>query len=154
MTDLSANANLRFIGEIHTQRLHVDSAADRTIYRGQPIIADLDVDTAGLAVQYVTAVEVAATDVFLGIAAEAHSTTSGDSETDQDSEIEVYVEPTIVGFKSTVFDDADDGRTVSMSDSATLSETAADNPQIGKLWRVLDGYAFVKLTTPQICTGA
>jgi hypothetical protein len=153
MADLTANAPLRFIGEQHTEKFHVDSAAARTIYKGQPMILDLDVDTIYL-VQYVDAVVVAATDVFMGIAAEPHTTALGDSETDADSLIEVYVEPTIVGFKSAVFDDADCGKTVYMSDSATLSETAAANPQIGKLHRVLDGYAYVRLSSPQICTGA
>jgi len=41
-----------------------------------------------------------------------------------------------------------------MSDSATLSATAADNPQIGKLLRVSDGYAWVRLSSPTICAGA
>jgi hypothetical protein len=41
-----------------------------------------------------------------------------------------------------------------MSDSGTLSTAAADNPQIGKVHRVEDGYVYVRLSTPQICTGA
>jgi len=154
MADLTANANIRLMNEPTTMKLHVDSAAARTIYTGQPIIADLDVDTAGLAVQYVDSVVVAATDVFLGIAAEPHTTVISDSETDEASWLTVWVEPTVVGFKSSVFDDADAGKTVYMSDSSVLSETAADNPEIGRLVRVLDGYAYVRLITPKICTGA
>jgi hypothetical protein len=155
MTDLSADATIRILGEAYTERFHVDSAAARTIYKGQPMIVDQDVDATGNIVQYVDSVTVAATDVFVGIAAEGHTTASGASETDQASWIEVYVQPTIVGFKSTVFTDgADLGATVYMSDSAVLSTTAADNPQIGKLHRVLDGFAYVRLVSPQVCTGA
>ena len=155
MADLTANAPLRIMGEAYTQKFHVDSAAARTIYKGQPMIVDQDVDATGNIVQFVDGVTVAATDVFVGIAVEPHSTASGDSETDGDSLIEVYVGPTIVGFVSAVYTEgADLGKTVYMSDSATLSATADDNPQIGTLERVLDGYAFVKLTAPQICGGA
>jgi len=94
---------------------------------------------------------VATTDVFVGIAAENKAVASGDPE---NTEIELYVGPTIVGFKSAVFTEADLGKTVYMSDSGTLSTTASQNPQIGKLWRVQDGYAFVQLSAPQICAGA
>ena len=68
--------------------------------------------------------------------------------------IEAYVQPTIVGFKSTVFTDASMGAAVYMSDTTTLSTTAADNPVIGKVHRVLDGYVYVRLASPAICTGA
>jgi hypothetical protein len=155
MADLIANAPLKFLGEAHTEKFHVDSAAARTIYKGQALIIDQDVDATGNVVQYVDSVVVAATDVFMGIAAEPHTTLISASETDVNSLIEAYVAPTIIGFKSAVFTDgADSGKTVYMSDSGTLSTTAADNPQIGKLHRVLDGYAYVELSTPQICTGA
>lgn len=152
MADLTANAPLRFMGEVFTDRRFIDTAAARTIYKGQPLIVDQDVDATGNVVQYVDSVVVAATDVFVGIAAEKKTVASGDAE---NVEIEMYVEPTIVGFKSAVFTDgADLGKTVYMSDSGTLSTTAADNPQIGKLHAVRDGYAYVQLATPQICTGA
>ena len=73
---------------------------------------------------------------------------------DEATELEVYVAPAIVGFKSTVFTNADLGKTVYMSDSATLSGTASDNVQIGKLHKVQDGYCYVELTTPQVNGGA
>jgi len=154
MADLTANATIRLMNEPTTMKVHVDSAAARTIYKGQPIIADLDVDTAGLAVQFVDSVTVAATDVFLGIAAEPHTTAASASETDEASWLTIWVEPTVVGFKSSVFDDADSGKTVYMSDSATLSETSTANAQIGRLVRVLDGFAYVRLITPQVCASA
>jgi len=151
MTDLTANAPLRILGEAHIEQWVLDNSAAQTIYKGQPMIIDQSEDTVNLR-GYVDATVVAATDVFMGIAAEDASVATTDTETDND--INVYVYPTIVGFKSAVFTNADCGKTVYMSDSATLSETAGDNPQIGKLHRVIDGYAFVELTSPQICTGA
>jgi len=152
MADLTADAPLRILGEVYTERFTIDTAAARTFYKGQPVIVDQDVDATGNVVQYVDSVVVAATDVFVGIAAAGVTVVASAAET---TEVECYVEPTIVGFKSAVFTNGTDlGKTVYMSDSGTLSTTAADNPQIGKLHSVVDGYAFVQLASPQICTGA
>ena len=152
MANLSADAPLRFLGETKSENFPVDTAYAVTIYNGQPIIIDQSSDAQN-AMPFVDARVVAATDVCLGIAAHGKVIAAGDTENDRNV-LEVYVAPTIVGFKSTVFDNADLGKTVYMSDSGTLSETAADNPQIGKLVKVEDGYAYVELTTPQICGGA
>jgi hypothetical protein len=152
MADLTKDAPLRFLGEVVTQRFNIDTSAARTFFKGQPVIVDQSVDATGNVVQFVDSVVVDPTDVFVGIAAESKTVASGDPET---TEIECYVGPTIVGFKSSVFTNgADLGKTVYMSDSGTLSTTVADNPQIGKLHLVRDGYAYVELVTPQICSGA
>lgn len=151
MADLTKNASLRIMGEGYTQEWVLDNSAAQTVYKGSPMILDLSEDTVNPRA-FVDATTVAATDVFVGIAAEGPiSVATTDTETIR---CKIWTGPTIVGFKSAVFDDADVGKTVYMSDSGTLSETAADNPQIGKLHRVLDGYAYVELTAPQICTGA
>lgn len=150
MADLTTNAYIEFLGEAKTEKFFLDTSGAQTIYKGQPMIIDQDVDAEN-ARGYVDATTVAATDVFLGIAAEPKSVASGAGET---TEIEVYVEPTILGFKSTVFTNADLGKTVYMSDSGTLSETVADNPEIGRLFKVQDGFAYVALISPKICTGA
>lgn len=152
MANLSADAPLRLLGEAKSERFPVDTAYAVTVYKGQPMIIDLSSDAQN-AMPFVDARVVAPTDVCLGIAAEGKVIAAGDLENDRNF-IEIYVGPSIVGFKSTVFDNADLGKTVYMSDSATLSETAADNPQIGKLVKVEDGYAYIELTTPQICAGA
>src|SRR5512139_770996 len=152
MADLSADAPLRFLGRTKSERFPVDTASAVTIYKGQSMIIDQSSDEEN-AMPFVDARVVAADDVCLGIAAEGKVIAAGDAENDRNY-IEIYVSPTIVGFKSTVFTNADLGKTVYMSDSATLSETVGDNPQIGKLVKVEDGYAYVSLTTPQICTGA
>ena len=153
MADLTADANIEVVNPTIRQYV-LDTSAARTVYKGQPMIVDQSVDATGPIVQFVDSVVVAADDVFVGIAAEGKSVASGDPETLVASGINVYVEPTIVGFLSSVFTDgADTGKTVYMSDSGTLSTTAADNPMLGKLMRVADGRAWVKLSTA-ITTGA
>lgn len=151
MTDITYDQPLRFMGQKYAELWPLDSSAAQTVYKGQPMIIDQSEDTLNLR-GYVDATVVAATDVFVGIAAEGLVVASGDTESDR--RIQVYTYPTIIGFISSVFTNADIGKTVYMSDSGTLSETAADNPQIGKLHRVLDGYAYIQLTSPQICAGA
>lgn len=154
MADLTNSAPLReWAGGKFTmkERWTLDNSVAQSIYKGHPMIMDLDVDTV-YARGFVDATVVAATDIFLGIAAEPKTVLTTDTETD--NEIELYVWPTILGFKSAVYTDADVGDTVYMSDSATLSATAGDNPMIGKLHRVVDGYAFVQIQSPAICTGA
>ena len=153
MADLTADAPLRFwpgsriVSEVWT----LDNSAAQTIYKGQPMIIDQSEDTVYLR-GFVDATTVAATDIFIGIAAAGKTVLTTDTETD--NEIEVYVEPTIVVCKSAVFTDADVGDPVYMSDSGTLSATVGDNPVLGKLHRVSDGYAYVKLSSPTICSGA
>ena len=153
MADLTADAPLRLWSgkRTFTEKWGVDSSTAQTIYKGQPMIMDLSADTVFLT-PYVDAVVVAATDIFIGVAAEGMSVASGDTE--GDDELVVYADGTILGFKSTVFTDADVGDTIYMSDSGVLSATAADNPELGILNRVVDGYAYVQLITPSITTGA
>jgi len=152
MADLTADAPLRTLGQVYQEDFYIDTAAARTIYRGQPIIVDQSVDATGNVVQFVDAVVVDPSDVFMGIAIAGAKVASGDPET---TRVYCYVGPTIVGFKSTVFTDgADNGKTVYMSDSGTLSVTVADNPMLGKLHCVREGYAYVELSSPTICTGA
>mgnify|MGYP003702397759 FL=1 len=151
MADLTANAYLKIWGEAYTDRWVLDNSAAQTIYKGQPMLLDLSEDTVYLR-GFVDATVVAATDIFVGIASEPATVATADTETD--NVIEIYTEPTIVGFPGAVFTDADVGDTMYMSDSATLSATAGDNPQIGKLVRVKDGFQYVRLASPVICTGA
>jgi hypothetical protein len=151
MADLTANAPIRILGEEYTEEFVLDNSAAQTIFKGQPMIIDQSEDTVYLR-GFVDATVVAATDIFCGIAAEGMTVLTTDTETN--NRLKLWVWPSIVGFKSTVFTDADLGDTVYMSDSATLSATAADNPMLGKLHRVLDGYAYIQLSTPTICAGA
>jgi hypothetical protein len=147
MTDLTANAPLRFKGTPVAERFYLDTSTAQTIFRGQPMMIDVSVDTEN-ARGYVDATVVAPADVILGIAAEGKSVASGDVEK---TEVEVYVAPTWVGFKSTAFTSNDDiGKTVYMSDSGTLADMVyADNPEIGILRKIEDGYCYVELTTPR-----
>ena len=148
MANLTADAPLRILGEAYTEQFNVDSSGTSTIYKGAGVIIDASADTVN--VHTAASITCVDGDVFMGIAAEKHVTTSGDSETDAASLVSLYVQPTIVGFKSTVFTDADCGKTVYMSDTATLSASNGAYPEIGKLHRVRDGYAYVRLVTPTV----
>ena len=156
MANAAADQPLRFIGEVVTATFTHDNSAARTTYKGEPLIINQTVDTLYVQSWHDGTGEgvVAATDVFVGIAAEGHTIATTDAEGSVASQLVAYVQPTIVGFKSAVFTNAKMGSSVYMSDSTTLSTTAADNPVIGKLVRVEDGYAYVRLATPAICTGA
>lgn len=151
MADLTANAYLKIQGEANTEKWVLDNSAAQSIYKGQPMIIDQSADTVYLR-GFVNATVVAATDIFVGIAAE--SATVATADTEADNELIIYVEPTVVGFPGAVFTDADVGDTIYMSDSGTLSATAADNPQIGTLVRVRDGFQYVRLASPVVCAGA
>lgn len=148
MANLTANAPLRFLGEVKIEQFHVDSAAARTIYKGEPVIINASLDTVNVVSQAVEAL--VDNDVFVGIAAEKFTNASGDSESGPSSMINVIVGPSIVGFKSAVFTEADLGKAVYMSDTGTLSDTNGAYAQIGTLHRVLDGYAYVELVTPKV----
>jgi hypothetical protein len=154
MADLTAAAPLRFhnLEQCHIRQWVLDTSAAQSVYRGQPMIIDQSADTVYVR-GWVDATEVAATDIFVGIALEDKSVLIGATE---NTKIELLMHG-LVGFKSAVFTDADVGDTVYMSDSATLSATAADNPQIGILAFVEDGYAYVNINpngAPTICAGA
>ena len=156
MANATSDQPLRFIGEVYTEKFHHDNAAARTVYKGEPLIINQTVDTLLVQVWHDGTGEgvVAATDIFVGIAAEGKSIATTDSEAGEATLVEAYVQPTIVGFKSTVFTNASMGSPVYMSDTTTLSTTAADNPVIGKVHRVEGGYVYVRLVSPAICTGA
>ena len=151
MADLTADANIRLKGEAKTEIFFIDTAAARTIYKGQPMMIDQNVGSGLNPVQFVDAVTVVAADVFVGIAAHGASVLISGPLT---TPIEVYVGPSIVGFKSAVYANTDLGAVVNMSDSATLSKTTLANVQIGKLFKVEDGYCYVELYAPYICAAS
>lgn len=153
MANLTADVALRLFdtSQANVERWGINSSVAQTIYRGQPVILDITADTL-FGTPFIGSLTVASTDIFLGIAVEGFTQASG--ATQGKDEIQLYVDGTILGFVSAVYTDADVGDTVYMSDSGTLSATVADNPQIGKLHRVVDGYAYVQIKSPQICTGA
>lgn len=143
MTNLSADAPLRFKGEAKSEIFTLDTSASQTLYKGVGVIIDQDVDT--LLARTAAGVTCVDGDVFLGIAAEGKTVLAGEAER---TEIQVYVSPTIVGFKSAVAANTDLGKAVYMSDTGTLSLSNGAYPLIGKVFKVEDGYVFVELVTP------
>jgi hypothetical protein len=145
MTALSADANLRVLGEAYTEAFLLDTSGAQTIYKGVPMVIDQNVDAAN--VHGADGLTLVDGDVFMGIAAEGKSVASGAAET---TEVECYVGPTILGFKSSALTMADCGKPVYMSDSNTLTVTNGTYPRIGKCFKVADGYVFVTLDSPYV----
>ena len=143
MTNLSADAPLRFKGESKSEIFTLDTSSTQILYKGVGVIIDQSIDT--LLAHTAASITCVDGDVFLGIAAEGKTVLAGEAER---TEIQVYVSPTIVGFKSTVAVNADLGKAVYMSDTGTLSLSNGAYPQIGKVFKVEDGYVFVELVTP------
>jgi hypothetical protein len=151
MADLTKDAYLKVWGKAHTDEWVLDDSAAQTVYKGQPMIIDQSEDAVYLR-GYVDATVVAATNIFIGIA--AHGATVATADNEVDNTITVYTQPTIVGIPGSTWTDADVGDTMYFSDSGTLSATATDNPIAGTLVRVKDGFQYVRLASPAICSGA
>jgi len=147
---ISADMPLRFFGDPVTIRWVLDNSSAYTIYKGEAAVLDQTGDTSyPIGQQQIT---VAASDICVGIAAEQKTVATDDREAD--NMIEIYTWPTIIGFKSTVFDLTDLEAAVYQANDGALSDTAADNPEIGTVFWVDDGYVYVKLNAPTICDGA
>lgn len=155
MADLTRNAPLRFRFPtlLKMERFTLDNSAAQTVYRGQPMVLDVSADTVNPRawVAATTLVGSVSPDKFVGIANEPANVLTTDLEAANEIQIITGGE---VGFKSTVFTDADLGRVVGFSDSGTLVATvaggAANRCPIGILTRVVDGYAYVELNAPTI----
>lgn len=153
MAAVTADIPLRVSGNPVYRKYIVDSSIAQTWYKGEPMIIDQSADTVNVTpVHDVTHPVVAATDVFVGIAAEGGSFVVSAPEGLEKTGVECFVEPTVLGFKSTVYTNADIGATVYFV-TGVLGSTAGDTAMIGTLQFVADGYAYVKLITA-ICTGA
>ena len=151
MADLVRDAApLRFRNDQHRiEEWTLDNSAAQTVFRGQPMILDKSADTKYARAWLAATTLVTATDVFLGIAMEGKVVMTTDVETNNVIEVVTYGE---VGIKTSVFTDADVGKTISFTDSATLAAAAESASQlaIGKLNAVEDGYAYIQLNTPKI----
>lgn len=147
MADLTKDASIAVFGEAYTRKMILDTSIARVVFKGEPILIDQSVDTVNVCQQASTVAEVDG-DVFMGIAAEGKTVAAGDPEDLASSGIDVYVEPTIVGFVSAVFTNAACGDTVYMSDTATLAAANGAYCAIGKLDHVEGGRAWVRLSSP------
>lgn len=151
MADLTRNAApLRFRTEKpFIERWTLDNSAAQTIFYGQPMIIDVSADTVNARGWLDATTLVTATDVFIGIANEPKVVLTTDVEGDNEIEVITHGE---VGIKSTVFTDADVGKTVIFTDSATLAlgVESASQLEIGKINRVVDGYVYIELNAPKV----
>jgi len=150
--DLSRDANLRFKGKAYTEQFLVDTASARTIYKGTPMMINTGTDTTHVepfADAFVTATD----DVCVGIAAEYVAVAAAAAE---NTPINVYTWPSIIGFENatSAFTLEDLGKKCYFSGSGLLSQTTLQNAEVGTLFAVEDGYAYVKLSTPQVCASA
>jgi hypothetical protein len=147
MTALSADNNLRLLGETKSEMFTVDSAAASQIWKGEALVLNigagdtLNVVGAGVLV-------LADADVFVGIAAESKYTKLGDRETD--ALIEAYVYPSIIGFPTSTIVGGDTGKVAYMSDTGTVSLANGTFPRIGKIHKVEDGYVYVEIESPKV----
>ena len=151
--DLARDADLRFKGQAYTETFTLDTSAAQVVYRGAPLMIIATGDTMH-AIFYQDSINVAAADVCLGIAAEHKEVTTAMDE--DKAEIAVYVWPTIIGLVNIAvpLTNADIGKEMYMSGSGTLNETVGDNAWLGKLFKVEDGYCYIQLRNPVICSGA
>jgi len=149
MATLAQNINLNFWGEAKTMLWTLDSSSAQTVYQGMAMILDANVDTVNAVIaDGVTCVD---NDVFLGVANGYVAIASGDGE-DSKHQVEIAVWPSIVGFPSTAVTNANAGDAIYASaytaSGVTLSTSNGAYPKLGTLWRVENGYAYVKLDPP------
>lgn len=146
MTALTADAPLMFLGPVYTEKwpLTLD-VYPISLFKGAPIIIDVSTDDQGIVPA--DGITMASGDVFAGIAAERGVSAVGQVEP---TRIEVFVWPTIVGFPTTSFDLGDLGKSISMSDSGTLTLTPGTYPVIGSIYTIRSGYCYVLLEAPYV----
>jgi len=157
MTAISTDQPLRVWGEPVTRRMIMDSSAAQTWYAGEALIIDQTADAVNVTpVHTITDPVVASDDVFVGIAAHGGVNAASVAE-DLIHGVDAYVGPTVLGFKNnTSLTHASCGLGIYLSEGNQLVLIASDDdiPWIGILDFVKDGYAYVKLETPKVCTGA
>lgn len=152
MTDLTADLDIRVLGQAYTERFPCHVNAVHTFYRGQAVVIDQNVTTLGRVIPFIDATHLVAADVFVGIAAETVDVAASQSPI---PEVECYVEPTIVGYPdNATFTDADLGATVYADTSGLLTAEGTDNPPLGIIHIFHDGYMYVRLISPTITAQA
>lgn len=153
MADITRDAPLRFRypSLLRSEKFFLDNSAAHQVYRGQPAIIDASADTLNPQGWVSTITISTGNDKFVGIYNEGGAVLTTDQELGLSNEFEILTRGE-VGMKAGALTDADIGKTITMSDSGTLGTTAADSTHlpIGKLNRVIDGFAYIELTGPVV----
>lgn len=148
MADISAAVPLRFRwdNQVFIEKWVCDNSANATWYRGSPAILDASEDTVYVR-PYSSSVTLANGDAVVGICLEDKSVLTTDTETS--NVIQVAGPGSVIGFKSTALTNADVGKAVGLTGSATLGAVVitglATACPLGYLIRVEDGYCYVRL---------
>jgi hypothetical protein len=159
MADLTADQSLRFRYDkkLFVEKWVCDNTTAATFYRGQPVIIDNSSSTVYVRPWLSTVtLQNAGVDKFVGIALEGKTVLTTDTVTD--NVIEVAGPGSIVGFPSGMHSltNANVGTAVGFTDSGTIAAVviagASDKCPMGWLYRVEDGYAYVKLQDSPVLT--
>ena len=160
MADLTAAVSLRFRYDkmLHIEKWVCDNSTAATFYRGNPMIIDNSADTLYVRPWLSTVtLQNAGRDIFIGIALENKTVLTTHTETD--NVIEVAASGSIVGFPSSMHSltNASVGVAVGFHTNngniaAVVIAGAADKCPMGWLYRVEDGYAYVKLQDSPVLT--
>lgn len=149
MADISANQPLRYSKDtVNVATTVLDNSSAQTVYKGHALVIDQNVD-AIYAVIFDSGLTLSTGDVILGIALEPFTVLTTDTETD--NVIKYATWGSRIGFLMSqfgTFTDADMGDEIYLSDSGTLTVTSGSNLKIGVIYKIEDGYVYVRLTTP------
>lgn len=156
MADLTRDLNLRFDGQdVMQDYFQLDASSAQTIYAGQPIFLDANVDSTH-ARGYVAADTVAVADATLGVALAPASILATDTEGDAYGVHVIVSGP--VGFPNVEnFTLADLGKVVYWVDSKLKDTTAGGQLIAGPICRISDGYVYININAqgaPTINAGA
>jgi hypothetical protein len=146
MAAVTADISLRIAGPEYVKLFPMNSSIAQKWYKGEPLVISAADGSYVTPVHDVSNPEMVAASVFMGIAIEGGSNVISAAETLANG-VWAYIEPTIVGFKSTVYTtNANAGKTLYW-ESGALSTESTDTPPLGKFMWAEDGYMYVMLST-------
>ena len=157
MAAVTADVSMRVYGDEYTHKFILDtsSAAACTGFKGEALVIEIVAgDTVNPRYCHGAAdPHMKPTSICVGVAKEGHTNVISSPETLVENGVEAWIGPTILGWKSAVFTNADAGKAIYWL-TGVLSATATDAAPVGHLMFVEDGYAYVMLEGSKVSTGA